>query len=93
VGVEGRRCLEGLAARAAGEGALARVNGPVDDEVTAVHERPAAHFTDVPPHVGRVTPSMCSQQCGRPVAPLTHLDQQTSVRLELCTVYKATETN
>jgi len=59
--VQCRRGLETLAARAAWKRSLGGVDGRVDFEVAAIHERSTTDFTDVACGVGRVSATVSSQ--------------------------------
>jgi len=54
VSIEGGSSLERLPAGAAGEGTFGGVNGRVNFQIAAIHERATADFTDVAGRVGRV---------------------------------------
>lgn len=73
MGVEGRRRLESFSTNTARERSLGGVDGGMDFEAAAVHERTTTDLTDMARGVGRVSTAVSSQQGSRPVAPLTHL--------------------
>jgi len=73
--------LERFAARGARESPLAGVDGRVNFEVAAIHERSSADLADVARCIGRVAAPVSSQQCRRPIPTFTHLDTKTPVYL------------
>jgi len=71
--MESRGALEGLSARGAVKRSVCGVHRRVNLKVAAIHERAAAHLTDMPRHVGRVSATMGTQQRSRPVTAIAVL--------------------